>query len=244
MVSTEKEEGEHSAKKMRKGLWSPDEDERLYSHITNYGVGTWSSVAQLAGLKRSGKSCRLRWLNYLQPDLKREPISKQEGDLIVSLQKLLGNRWSAIAARIPGRTDNEIKNYWNSRIRKKHRQRMRADGGYQSQSPEMGMGQAEEKGAQDSITDGISLDLCGQAMSGGQVGHGATTSHNSNSADHQPSSQLPVFSCKLAHPGVAAQNGEQQPSLAVPFLKSYQVNFAEEEYVDFLMSLSDDLPEI
>nr|ACG43677.1 anthocyanin regulatory C1 protein [Zea mays] len=107
------------ASKERKGLWSPEEDERLFTHITYHVVSTWSSVAQLAGLRRSGKSCRLRWLNYLRPDLKKEPISKREEETIISLQQSLGNRWSTIAARMPGRTDNEIKNYWNSRIRKR-----------------------------------------------------------------------------------------------------------------------------
>ncbi|KAM0865037.1 hypothetical protein ACQ4PT_043538 [Festuca glaucescens] len=107
------------ANKERKGLWSPEEDERLYTRITRHGVSTWSSVAQLAGLRRSGKSCRLRWMNYLRPDLKKEPISKREEETIISLQKSLGNRWSVIAGRMPGRTDNEIKNYWNSRIRKR-----------------------------------------------------------------------------------------------------------------------------
>uniref|UniRef100_A0A0D9UX86 Uncharacterized protein n=1 Tax=Leersia perrieri TaxID=77586 RepID=A0A0D9UX86_9ORYZ len=100
----------------RKGLWSPEEDERLYTHITRCGVSTWSSVI---GLRRSGKSCRLRWMNYLRPDLKKEPITDREAETIISLQKLLGNRWSVIAAKMPGRTDNEIKNYWNSRIRKR-----------------------------------------------------------------------------------------------------------------------------
>ncbi|KAG0536359.1 hypothetical protein BDA96_03G056900 [Sorghum bicolor] len=107
------------ANKERKGLWSPEEDERLFTQITYHGVSTWSSVAQLAGLRRSGKSCRLRWMNYLRPDLKKEPISKREEETIISLQQSLGNRWSTIAARMPGRTDNEIKNYWNSRIRKR-----------------------------------------------------------------------------------------------------------------------------
>uniref|UniRef100_A0ACD5VKM5 Uncharacterized protein n=1 Tax=Avena sativa TaxID=4498 RepID=A0ACD5VKM5_AVESA len=107
------------ANKERKGLWSPEEDERLYSRITRHGVSTWSSVAQLAGLRRSGKSCRLRWMNYLRPDLKKEPISKREEETIIALQKSLGNRWSVIAGRMSGRMDNEIKNYWNSRIRKR-----------------------------------------------------------------------------------------------------------------------------
>ncbi|XP_042377924.1 transcription factor MYB3-like [Zingiber officinale] len=71
------------------------------------------------GLKRSGKSCRLRWLNYLRPDIKRGNISDDEEALIIRLHKLLGNRWSLIARRLPGRTDNEIKNYWNTTLVKK-----------------------------------------------------------------------------------------------------------------------------
>lgn len=83
--------------KLRKGLWSPEEDEQLYTRITRHGVSTWSSVAQLAGLRRSGKSCRLRWMNYLRPDLKKEPISKREEETIISLQKSLGNRYIQIS---------------------------------------------------------------------------------------------------------------------------------------------------
>ncbi|KAJ1283956.1 hypothetical protein BS78_03G167100 [Paspalum vaginatum] len=109
--------------KLRRGLWSPEEDEKLYNHIIRYGVGCWSSVPKLAGLERCGKSCRLRWINYLRPDLKRGSFSQQEEDLIVSLHKILGNRWSQIASQLPGRTDNEIKNFWNSCIKKKLRQR-------------------------------------------------------------------------------------------------------------------------
>ncbi|CAH1440452.1 unnamed protein product [Lactuca virosa] len=72
-----------------------------------------------AGLQRCGKSCRLRWINYLRPDLKRGAFSPQEEQLIVHLHSILGNRWSQIAARLPGRTDNEIKNFWNSTIKKR-----------------------------------------------------------------------------------------------------------------------------
>uniref|UniRef100_A0A0A9D6N4 Uncharacterized protein n=1 Tax=Arundo donax TaxID=35708 RepID=A0A0A9D6N4_ARUDO len=109
--------------KLRRGLWSPEEDEKLYNHIVRYGIGCWSSVPKLAGLERCGKSCRLRWINYLRPDLKRGSFSQQEEDLIISLHKILGNRWSQIASQLPGRTDNEIKNFWNSCIKKKLRQR-------------------------------------------------------------------------------------------------------------------------
>ncbi|XP_052206166.1 transcription factor MYB61-like [Diospyros lotus] len=118
--------GRHSCcykQKLRKGLWSPEEDEKLIKHITKYGHGCWSSVPKLAGLQRCGKSCRLRWINYLRPDLKRGTFSQQEENLIIELHAVLGNRWSQIAAQLPGRTDNEIKNLWNSSLKKKLRQR-------------------------------------------------------------------------------------------------------------------------
>ncbi|KAF8038600.1 hypothetical protein BT93_B1203 [Corymbia citriodora subsp. variegata] len=114
--------GRHSCchkQKLRKGLWSPEEDEKLLNHITKFGHGCWSSVPKLAGLQRCGKSCRLRWINYLRPDLKRGAFSPQEESLIIELHAVLGNRWSQIAAHLPGRTDNEIKNLWNSGIKKK-----------------------------------------------------------------------------------------------------------------------------
>lgn len=118
--------GRHSCcykQKLRKGLWSPEEDEKLVKHISKYGHGCWSSVPKLAGLQRCGKSCRLRWINYLRPDLKRGTFSQQEESLIIELHAVLGNKWSQIAAQLPGRTDNEIKNLWNSSIKKKLRQR-------------------------------------------------------------------------------------------------------------------------
>ncbi|RAL52734.1 hypothetical protein DM860_007502 [Cuscuta australis] len=118
--------GRHSCcykQKLRKGLWSPEEDEKLIKHITTYGHGCWSSVPKLAGLQRCGKSCRLRWINYLRPDLKRGTFSHEEENLIIELHAVLGNKWSQIAARLPGRTDNEIKNLWNSSIKKKLRQK-------------------------------------------------------------------------------------------------------------------------
>lgn len=110
-------------KKLRRGLWSPEEDDKLVNHIAKYGHGCWSSVPKLAGLERCGKSCRLRWINYLRPDLKRGAFSQEEEDLIIHLHSMMGNKWSQIASQLPGRTDNEVKNFWNSYVKKKLRQR-------------------------------------------------------------------------------------------------------------------------
>lgn len=80
--------------KVRKGLWSPEEDEKLMNYMVSNGQGCWTDVARNAGLQRCGKSCRLRWINYLRPDLKRGAFSPQEEQLIIHLHSLLGNRYS------------------------------------------------------------------------------------------------------------------------------------------------------
>ncbi|CAM8878917.1 unnamed protein product [Rhodiola kirilowii] len=104
---------------LNRGAWTAQEDDILRDYIRVHGEGGWRNLPKNAGLKRCGKSCRLRWLNYLRPDIKRGNISEDEEELIIRLHKLLGNRWSLIAGRIPGRTDNEIKNYWNTTLGKK-----------------------------------------------------------------------------------------------------------------------------
>ncbi|KAG6486537.1 transcription factor MYB61-like [Zingiber officinale] len=114
--------GHHSCcnqQKVKRGLWSPEEDEKLIRYITAHGYGCWSEVPEKAGLQRCGKSCRLRWINYLRPDIRRGRFTPEEEKLIISLHEIVGNRWAHIASHLPGRTDNEIKNYWNSWIKKK-----------------------------------------------------------------------------------------------------------------------------
>ncbi|KAL3743306.1 hypothetical protein ACJRO7_018582 [Eucalyptus globulus] len=115
---------DESAKKvMSKGAWTAEEDSKLSQYIEIHGAKRWKTIATKSGLNRCGKSCRLRWLNYLRPNIKRGNISDEEEDMILRLHKLLGNRWSLIAGRLPGRTDNEIKNYWNSHLSKKINQK-------------------------------------------------------------------------------------------------------------------------
>ncbi|CAA6669647.1 unnamed protein product [Spirodela intermedia] len=104
---------------LKKGPWTPEEDKKLVEYIQNHGHGSWRALPKSAGLNRCGKSCRLRWTNYLRPDIRRGKFSDEEERLIINLHSALGNKWSAIAARLPGRTDNEIKNYWNTHLKKK-----------------------------------------------------------------------------------------------------------------------------
>ncbi|KAL0896251.1 hypothetical protein Bca101_080212 [Brassica carinata] len=104
---------------IKRGRWTAEEDQILSTYIQSNGEGSWRSLPQNAGLKRCGKSCRLRWINYLRSDIKRGNITPEEEELVVKLHSTLGNRWSLIASHLPGRTDNEIKNYWNSHLRRK-----------------------------------------------------------------------------------------------------------------------------
>ncbi|KAM0059102.1 putative transcription factor MYB-HB-like family [Helianthus debilis subsp. tardiflorus] len=104
---------------VKKGAWSEDEDNKLRAYIQRYGHWNWRLLPKFAGLSRSGKSCRLRWVNYLRPDIKHGNFTKEEEDLILKLHKKLGNKWSEMAAYLPGRSDNEIKNRWHTHLKKR-----------------------------------------------------------------------------------------------------------------------------
>ncbi|CAH1432413.1 unnamed protein product [Lactuca virosa] len=110
---------------MRKGPWTEHEDYQLVFHVHMFGDRRWDFIANVSGLKRTGKSCRLRWVNYLHPGLKRGKMAPHEERLVLELHSKFGNRWSKIARKLPGRTDNEIKNYWRTHMRKKAQEKKR-----------------------------------------------------------------------------------------------------------------------
>ncbi|KAK4441116.1 Transcription factor [Sesamum alatum] len=108
---------------VRKGPWTEQEDVQLVLYVNLFGDRRWDFIAKVSGLKRTGKSCRLRWVNYLHPGLKRGKMTPHEERLVLELHSKYGNRWSRIARKLPGRTDNEIKNYWRTHMRKMAQER-------------------------------------------------------------------------------------------------------------------------
>ncbi|XP_059649305.1 transcription factor GAMYB-like [Cornus florida] len=139
---------------LKKGPWTSAEDAILVDYVKMHGEGNWNAVQKHSGLLRCGKSCRLRWANHLRPNLKKGAFTAEEERLIIELHAKMGNKWARMAAHLPGRTDNEIKNYWNTRIKRCQR------AGLPLYPPEVCLQGLQETGEnQYAIGDGTHPDL-------------------------------------------------------------------------------------
>ncbi|KAH0874464.1 hypothetical protein HID58_071826, partial [Brassica napus] len=158
--------------KVKRGPWSPEEDLKLISFIQKFGHENWRSLPKQSGLLRCGKSCRLRWINYLRPDVKRGNFTAEEEETIIKLHQNYGNKWSRIASQLPGRTDNEIKNVWHTRLKKRLVQSSETS---PCSSNSVSCGKEDKSQAEGCLNKKTSQDFTTSVSSGG--------SYNSNQED-------------------------------------------------------------
>ncbi|KAI3466319.1 hypothetical protein Pfo_022982 [Paulownia fortunei] len=201
--------------KVKKGPWSPAEDLRLTTFIQNHGHSNWRALPKQAGLLRCGKSCRLRWINYLRPDVKRGNFTPEEEQTIINLHNSIGNKWSKIASYLPGRTDNEIKNVWNTHLKKRLTKKSAADNCHKT----------EDKDPKTNYSASPSCTSSSLTSSGDQNMEKALGDQGVQESEVKKPKEKPEFlKVKPTHP--SDHNEAKEPSSSDSPTSSYASNFS------------------
>ncbi|KAL0866177.1 hypothetical protein Bca101_045295 [Brassica carinata] len=215
---------------IKKGPWKAEEDQVLINHVNRYGPRDWSSIRSKGLLQRTGKSCRLRWVNKLRPNLKIGcKFSAEEERTVIELQAEFGNKWARIATYLPGRTDNDVKNFWSSRIKRLARiLHNSSDASSSSTNPKPSSHRNKGKNVKP-----IQSLYASQFQRFGLVEEEVITASSSSSSkilpysssdqDNHEALSLPEFGIKLEHPPLAFGTDLILAETTTPLMSEYHI---------------------
>ncbi|XP_006660292.1 probable transcription factor MYB58 [Oryza brachyantha] len=199
----------------RKGQWTAEEDEVLRRHVREHGPREWSSIEARGLLPRNGKSCRLRWVNKLQPGLRTGcKFTQEEERMVIEMQAKVGNKWALISKQLTGRTDNDVKNFWSTRKKKLARMSKAAA---PAPPPSRRRSSSSSRALPSTPTESCSLmkDPFQESSSSYHVGESShqacTAMENQLTTDAQSPGRLPAYECSLGLPAPESLTGLPAP---------------------------------